>query len=82
MLKRYAPLVLAAVLCATGAACSKEQTSAEKQAEKVKAFRVRQKQQAFKAYSDLVEKYPDSEYAAKAKERLQQMGPVAPPAKK
>ena len=82
MLKRLALLLLAAVLLAGIPACKNKQTSAEKRAEEVKAFRVRQKQMAAKAYQDIVTKYPDSEFAAQAKERLQALGPVAETPKK
>ena len=53
-------------------------------AEKKKEFRVKQKQVAIKAYKDLVDKYPDSEFAPKAKEKLQKLGPptATPAAKK
>ena len=83
MLKRSVLLLLAAALCLGGAACKKKMTQAELQAEKRKEFRVKQKQVAIKAYKDLVDKYPESEFAPKAKEKLQQLGPLtATPAPK
>jgi hypothetical protein len=56
--------------------CKKEQSAAEKQAAKVEAFKIRQKGEAIKTYTALVEKYPDSEFAPKAKERLGALGPM------
>jgi hypothetical protein len=78
MLKRLVLLLLAAALATGGAACKHKQTQAEIQAQKVKDFRVRQKKLAIKAYQDLTTKYPDSEFAPQAKERLQQIQPPAP----
>jgi hypothetical protein len=77
MSRTLLPLCLAAVLCGT-AACDKKKNAAELQAEKQKAFKERQRGEAIKAYTALVTKFPDSEYAAKAKERLAALGP--PPA--
>ena len=83
MLPRSALLLLAAAVCLGGTACEKKMTQAELMAEKKKEFRVRQKQEAIKAYKALADKYPDSEFAPKAKERLQQLGPLtATPAPK
>ena len=77
MLKRSALLLLAAAFCLGGTACDQKKTQAELMAEKKKEFRVKQKQVAIKAYQDLVDKYPDSEFTPKAKARLQQLGPPA-----
>ena len=84
MLKRSALLLLAAALCLGGAACEEKKTQAELIAAKKKEFQVKQKQVAINAYQDLVEKYPDSEFAPKAKEKLQKLGPPTstPAAKK
>jgi len=83
MLNRFVLLLLAAALATGATACKHKKTKAEEQAEKVKEFRVRQKNMAIKAYQDLSTKYPDSEFAPKAKERLQQLGPpTATPAPK
>ena len=81
MLKRTALLILAAAFCLGGVACEKKKTKAEILADKKKEFRARQKKQAIKAYHDLVTKYPDSEFAPKAQERLDQLGPPEPPKK-
>jgi outer membrane protein assembly factor BamD (BamD/ComL family) len=64
--------------------CKKTQSAAEVQLAKKKAFQDRQKVEAIKTYTALVEKYPDSEFAAKAKERLGVLGPMptATPKKK
>lgn len=72
---KLASLLLAAVVCLAGTACEHKKTVAELQVEKTKAFRDKQKIAAIKSYNDLVTKYPDSEFAAKAKERLASLGP-------
>ena len=83
MLPRPASLLLAAALCLGGAACDQKKTQAELKAEEKIKFRAKQKQVAIKVYKDLLDKYPDSEFAPKAKERLQRLGPpAATPAKK
>jgi hypothetical protein len=69
-------LLLAAAILAGGTACKKTQTAAEKEAAKVTAFRERQKAEAIKSYNAIIEKYPESEFAAKAKERLAVLGPM------
>lgn len=79
------PLLLVLVFLPGFTACEKQKTSAELQAEKVNAFRKHQKIEAIKAYTDLVNKFPDSEHVPEAKERLKTLGPmpVTPtPAKK
>ena len=85
MLPRPALLLLAAILCIGGAGCKEKQTQAELQAQKKVEFRAKQKQVAIKAYKDLVDKYPESEFVPKAKEKLQRLGPPtatpAPPKK-
>ena len=85
MLPRSALLLLAIAVCLGGVACKDTKTQAELMAEKKKEFKAKQKQVAIKAYKDLVDKYPDSEFAPKAKEKLQQLGPLtatpAPPKK-
>ena len=77
MLPRPAPLLLAALLCLGGAGCKEKQTQAERQAGIKAEFRAKQKQLTIKAYKDLVDKYPESEFTAKAKEKLQRLGPPA-----
>jgi len=72
--KLFLVLTLVSVLSAT--ACKPEKTAAQKQAEKVDAFRKHQKLEAIKAYTDLVNKFPDSEHVAEAKERLKVLGPL------
>jgi hypothetical protein len=77
-------LALACLLGVTGCG-EKKKTAAEVQKAKVDAFRQHQKVEAIKAYTDLVNKFPDSEHVAEAKERLKVLGPppVSPtPAKK
>ena len=78
MPNKFALLLFATVLCFGGTACEHKKTMAELQVEKAKAFRDKQKIAAIKSYNDLITKYPDSEFAEKAKERLAALGP--PPA--
>lgn len=62
--------------------CKKKPTSAEVDQAKEQAERDKAKAQAAKYYQEITEKYPDSEFAAKARERLSAIGPVATPAAK
>ncbi len=78
MSNKLALLLFAAVIVLGGTACEHKKTAAEFQVEKAKGFRDKQKIAAIKSYNDLITKYPDSEFAAKAKERLTALGP--PPA--
>ncbi|HSI11108.1 MAG TPA: hypothetical protein VK961_03650 [Chthoniobacter sp.] len=68
-------LALACVLNFTGCG-EKKKTSAEIQKEKVDAFRKKQKIEAIKSYTELINKYPQSEHAEAAKERLKVLGPL------
>lgn len=79
MLNKTLPILLAAAFAFGAAACSGKKTAAEMQAEKEKAWREEQRAKAIKYYSELTEKFPDSQYAPKAKERLNSLGaqPVA-----
>jgi hypothetical protein len=70
------PLLLALASLLGATACEHKKTAAEKQAERVQAFRVHQKGEAIKAYTELVNKFPDSEFASKAQERLKALGPM------
>lgn len=74
MLRQLFALTLIAALSGGAIGCKKEKTQAELQAEKVKAFRERQRKAAAQAYQDLVEKYPDSPYAEQAKQKVQELG--------
>jgi outer membrane protein assembly factor BamD (BamD/ComL family) len=85
MFQNITAVVIAAVLVAAGTtACEKKKTAAELAAEKQKAFREKQKIEAIKAYTALTTKFPESEFAPKAQERLSVLGPLpaATPAKK
>jgi TolA-binding protein len=70
------PLLLALASLLGTTACEHKETAAEKQARKVQTFRQHQKVEAIKAYTELVNKFPDSEFAAKAQERLKVLGPL------
>jgi hypothetical protein len=85
LLRKTLPFLLALAILPGFTSCEKKKTAAELQAEKVTAFRKRQKGEAIKAYAELVKQYPDSEHAAEAKERLKALGPppgTPTPAKK
>ena len=82
MLKKLLLILMSAAICLGTVACTKKKTAAQQAAEKEKVWREQQRIKAAKYYRDLSEKYPDSEYAAKAKERLQGLGPVPTPAPK
>jgi len=75
LLKKLSLFVALASLLGT-TACEHKETAAEKQARKVQTFRHHQKIEAIKAYTELVNKFPDSEYASKAQERLTVLGPL------
>jgi outer membrane protein assembly factor BamD (BamD/ComL family) len=76
MLRPIFPLLLATALAFGSTACEHKKTAAELQAERQKAFQTRQKGEAIRAYTALVTKFPESEFAAKAKERLDVLGPA------
>ena len=75
---------LLALVCTTftfGLTACKKNPQDQKAAAEAK-WRTDQKQKAIKNYQEIVKKYPESPYAAKAKERLAAIGPAATPAKK
>jgi outer membrane protein assembly factor BamD (BamD/ComL family) len=85
MFQKLCLLLISAAFLTGVTACKKKETAAERQARVVQTFRNKQKIEAIKAYTALVEKYPDSEFAPKAKERLGVLGPLpaaTPAAKK
>ncbi len=72
------PFLLLAALMATGPiGCEQKKTAAQLHAEKEAVWRTDKHQKAIKYYQDLAQKYPDSPYAAQAKERLAAMGASA-----
>jgi TolA-binding protein len=73
-------MLLAAFVVVGAAACKKSPQEAA--AAKLAADKADKKQKAIRHYQELVKKYPNSEYAEKAKTRLQTLGPAATPAKK
>ncbi len=79
MVQRFALVLLAGVIAVGTVSCKKSQkdVAAEQQAK----FRAQQKTRALRQYQDLVKKYPDSEYAGKAKERIRTLTPPATPKK-
>ncbi|HEX8295069.1 MAG TPA: hypothetical protein VF593_02130 [Chthoniobacteraceae bacterium] len=69
MLKQSAFLLLAALLACTPLACKKK-AGPTKPGELTPEERTKLRQNAAKVYQQIVTEYPDSEYAAKARERL------------
>jgi outer membrane protein assembly factor BamD (BamD/ComL family) len=69
MWKQLLGLGLAIGSCASELGCEKKRP--DDHAERERLFRDRQRTLAIKAYRDLTTKFPDSPYAAMAKERLQ-----------
>ena len=76
MLRLLLPFLVAVALLSGATACKPKPTAAQLQAKRVKDFREKQRIEAIKAYKTLVDKYPDSEYAPKAKERMGTLGPL------
>ncbi|MHA3771384.1 hypothetical protein ACXR0O_07595 [Verrucomicrobiota bacterium sgz303538] len=74
MLNKTLPILLAVAIAFGAAACSGKKTAAQEQAEKEKVWRAKQRTRAVEYYSEIVEKFPDSQYANQAKERLNAMG--------
>jgi hypothetical protein len=73
-------LCMAAVLLAGGAtSCDKGKTAAQIHLEQETAWQADKRQRAIKYYRDLALKYPDSPYAAQAKERLAALGTTVQP---
>jgi TolA-binding protein len=73
-----------ALVCASfalGLTACKKSSNELKAAEEAK-WRADQKQKAIKNYQDLIKKYPESPFAAQAKQRLSALGPAATPPKK
>jgi TolA-binding protein len=80
MLQRFLLPSLAAFVLLGATACKKSPAAAA--AAKIAAEKADKKQKAIKNYQELVKKYPQSEYAEKAKTRLQALGPESTPGKK
>lgn len=73
MVQRFALVFLAGVISIGSVSCKKSQKDVAEQ--KQAKFKAEQKARALKSYQDLVKKYPDSEYAEKAKERIRALTP-------
>lgn len=76
MAKSITLTFLLAVSVAGFTGCKK--TPQDNAAERDAKFRADQKVRALKTYQELVAKYPDSEHAAKAKERIKALATPAP----
>ena len=80
MAKPTTLIALAAVVALGMISCKK---SPQNNPEEIQAkFRAEQKARAVKTYQELVKKYPDNEFATKAKERIRVLAPPAAPVKK
>lgn len=79
MVQRIVLFIVAGLIALGAASCKKSQkdVAAEKQAK----FRSEQKAKAIARYQELVKKYPESEYAEKAKERIRALTPPSTPKK-
>lgn len=72
MMRKFLTILLAGAIACSGAACSgKKKKKVGSNEKKKAAARV----DAVKQYQTLVAKYPDSEFAPKAKERLNALTP-------
>ena len=80
MFQRIASLALIGLIAFGAVSCKKKSGSGAAAAQA--KFQAEQKVRALKAYQDLVKKYPDSEYAEKAKERIRALATPAPAKKK
>lgn len=69
MLRKPLLLLLVAACSVGGAACNRQ--SKDDRAEQERLFRERQRALAIKTYKDLATNFPDTEFAAKAKERIE-----------
>jgi Tfp pilus assembly protein PilP len=67
--------VCAVSILASVAGCKKAKTSPT---EDLAKWRADQKQRAIKNYQELIKKYPESEYAEQAKERIQALQASTP----
>jgi TolA-binding protein len=80
MALRIVTIPLLAVLTLALAACKEDPKKAA--AERLAAERAKKKELAIKQYQALIEKYPNSPQAEKARERLRALAPAATPKKK
>lgn len=76
MSKSFHSTLLAVLLCFGVAACGPEKTAAQKKADAEKAWRADKLQRSAKFYQILIDKYPDSKYAADAKQQLAALTPL------
>jgi len=76
MFQRIASLALIGFIAFGAVSCKKKNTNNAAAAQA--KFQTEQRKKALKAYQDLVKKYPDSEYAEKAKERIRALATPAP----
>ena len=78
MLKHLSHLALVAVLGFALTSCKSKKAETLPPGELSEAQKIELRRKAVDNYKKLVEKYPDSPHAEKAKERIQQLGPVTP----
>jgi Tfp pilus assembly protein PilP len=71
MSTRFVSAAVALLLVLPLGGCKKSE--AENLAEKRAQFQAQQRSKAIANYQQIVQKYPDSEYAAKAQERLREL---------
>lgn len=76
MLKSLSIVLIAAFFISGFTGCEAKKTAAQIRAEKERVWKIDKTQRAAKFYKILIQKYPDTEYAAKAKQNLAALGPV------
>jgi outer membrane protein assembly factor BamD (BamD/ComL family) len=81
MLKHLSHLALAAVLGVVLTSCKSKKTETLKAGELSEAQKIELRRKAVENYKKLIEKYPESPHAEKAKERIQALGGAATPKK-
>ena len=78
MLKHLPHLVLAVLFVLASASCKSKKVETLKPGELTEAQKVELRKKAAENYKKLVEKYPESPHAEKAKERIQALGTPTP----
>lgn len=78
MLKHLSRFALVILLAIASASCKSKKVETLRPGELSEAQKIELRKKAVANYQKLVEKYPDSPHAEKAKERIQQLGPATP----
>jgi hypothetical protein len=78
MLKHLSRFALVILLAIASASCKSKKVETLRPGELSEAQKIELRRKAVENYTKLVERYPDSPHAEKAKERILQLGPAAP----